>query len=224
MAYTAQTWTNDVSKLNATRMTVIETGISAIHNLVTAKGDVYTATASGTPARLAVGANNTVLVADSAQSTGNKWAQITNAMVDPAAAIDVSKLAGAFSTYTPTWTGTGGTPSLGNGTIAGRYIQIGKHIWVYIVFTWGSTTTANTATTWFFTLPVTAVSTATVMGHADAFDASGPARNAGRVTIASTTTIAPSSIAAPSANWGATSPMTWTTSDVLTMNLTYEAA
>lgn len=110
MAYTAQTWTNGVSKLNATRMTVIETGISDIHNLVNAKGDLYTATAADTPARLAVGANNTLLVADSAQSTGNKWAAITNAMVDAAAAIAVTKLAagtdGQYLTTsgtTPTW-------------------------------------------------------------------------------------------------------------------------
>jgi hypothetical protein len=92
MAYTPQTWTDGVSKLNATRMTVIETGISDIHNLVDAKGDLYTATAADTPARLAVGANDELLVADSAQSTGLKWANITNSMVDAAAAIAYSKL------------------------------------------------------------------------------------------------------------------------------------
>jgi hypothetical protein len=35
---------------------------------------VYAATAASTPARLAVGANNTVLTADSNYSTGLKWA------------------------------------------------------------------------------------------------------------------------------------------------------
>jgi len=40
----------------------------------TAKGDLFPATAADTVARLSVGANNTVLTADSAQATGMKWA------------------------------------------------------------------------------------------------------------------------------------------------------
>ena len=48
---------------------------NAIQNaIVDAKGDLIAATAADTPARLAVGANNTVLTADSAQATGLKWA------------------------------------------------------------------------------------------------------------------------------------------------------
>jgi hypothetical protein len=39
-----------------------------------AKGDLIVFTANDTPARLAVGANNTVLFADSLQATGAKWA------------------------------------------------------------------------------------------------------------------------------------------------------
>lgn len=48
--------------------------VANIDGLLTAKGDIYAATAAGTPARLGVGANDTVLTADSSTATGLKWA------------------------------------------------------------------------------------------------------------------------------------------------------
>jgi hypothetical protein len=48
---------------------------NAIQNaIVDAKGDLISATAADTPARLAVGTNGQVLTADSAEATGMKWA------------------------------------------------------------------------------------------------------------------------------------------------------
>jgi hypothetical protein len=54
------------------RLPSVEGGIQP--TIVDAKGDIIAATAADTPARLAVGANNTVLTADSSTSTGLKWA------------------------------------------------------------------------------------------------------------------------------------------------------
>lgn len=46
---------------------------------VTTKGDLIGATAANTFGRLAVGANNTVLLADSTQATGHRWGTLTSA-------------------------------------------------------------------------------------------------------------------------------------------------
>jgi hypothetical protein len=57
------------------RIPVIEGGIQP--TIFDAKADLLTATANDTPARLAVGANDTVLTADSSTATGLKWATPT---------------------------------------------------------------------------------------------------------------------------------------------------
>ena len=54
------------------RIPSIEGGIQP--TLLDAKGDLIAAVAADTPARLAVGANNTILTADSTTATGLKWA------------------------------------------------------------------------------------------------------------------------------------------------------
>jgi hypothetical protein len=54
------------------RIPSVEGGIQP--TIFDAKADLLTATAADTPARLAVGANGTVLTADSVETTGLKWA------------------------------------------------------------------------------------------------------------------------------------------------------
>lgn len=54
--------------------------------ILDAKGDLISATAADTPARLAVGSNGQVLTADSAEATGLKWAT-------PGGALDIAQIA-----------------------------------------------------------------------------------------------------------------------------------
>jgi hypothetical protein len=60
------------------RLPSVEGGIQP--TIVDAKGDIIAATAADTPARLAVGANDTVLTADSSTSTGLKWAAASSGL------------------------------------------------------------------------------------------------------------------------------------------------
>jgi hypothetical protein len=63
------------SNTNMDFVWVTQDDSNAIQNaIVDAKGDLITATAADTPARLAVGTNGQTLVADSTASTGLKWA------------------------------------------------------------------------------------------------------------------------------------------------------
>jgi hypothetical protein len=101
------------------RIPVIEGGIQP--TIFDAKADLLTATANDTPARLAVGANNAFLKADSTTATGLVW--------------DNS----AWTSYTPTI----GNGTLGNGTVTGFYKLIGKTCLWRAGFQLGSTSTVS---------------------------------------------------------------------------------
>ena len=69
--------------LTSSDLTSFETGSATADaaipkSTVTTKGDLIVATASSTVTRVAVGANNTVLTADSAMASGVKWAISTS--------------------------------------------------------------------------------------------------------------------------------------------------
>ena len=64
---------------------------------------------------------------------------------------------GKWQSYTVSWTAESTNPAIGNGTLAGRYVQIGKTVICSIALIMGSTTTYGSGN-WKFSLPVTAKS------------------------------------------------------------------
>ncbi|MFK0151207.1 hypothetical protein ACIQVK_03880 [Streptomyces sp. NPDC090493] len=61
---------------------------------------------------------------------------------------------GAWTTYTPTFGSTGTAPAVGNGTLNGQYMKIGRTVIMSLTFTIGSTTTFGSGNL-SFTLPAT---------------------------------------------------------------------
>jgi hypothetical protein len=178
---------------------------NAIQNsIVDAKGDLIAATANDTPARLAVGANNLYLVADSTAATGLKYE-------------------GAITSWTPTFTNL----TVGNGTLnAAEYQRIGNLVFCYIQFTMGSTSAVTGDV--HFTLPIGASKRGYQTGNAYYLDSGvqvlggsielvgGSSNGYFRATNSAGTWIA------PSYTFTATQPFAWTTNDVMQAYFYYE--
>lgn len=121
-----------------------------------------------------------------------------------------------WTAYTPTWTGTGGTPTLGNGTLAGVYMQWGDVLHVRVDLTWGSTTSAAGITVWRFSLPGSSVSSGLNVLSARVLDSSTNIdysctgfASAGATTIGATSS--------DTGNVGIAKPIAWATSDRITI-------
>jgi len=71
---TSSTSTTLAATANAVKTTYDLANAAVAKSIVDAKGDLIAATAADTVSRLAVGANGTVLTADSTEATGVKWA------------------------------------------------------------------------------------------------------------------------------------------------------
>jgi len=134
----------------------------------------------------------------------------------------------AWATYTPTWASDSGTPSIGNGSITGRYKQIGKTVFFNLKLTYGSTTTGGSGA-WMFGLPVTAYDpnyqfAVSILNNGAAWY--GAIANGNYKGSTSYFTVIHQNDTQTTV-WGgvsSTAPFTFGTSDTLTVSGSYEAA
>jgi hypothetical protein len=179
---------------------------NAIQNsIVDAKGDLISATANDTPARLAVGANNTFLRANSAEATGLEYA-------------------GTYTAFTPTYNNI----TIGNGTNTGRYLRIGNFVHVTQQLTFGSTTSVTGAVTSNFPFTASSALGDLNLGGITFLDA-GVKGYTGFAALASTVLfnllVSDSSTTyLGNVNMAPTVPHTWGNGDKIFINYVYEAA
>jgi hypothetical protein len=133
-----------------------------------------------------------------------------------------------WANYTPVWTGATTNPVLNDGSIAGRYKQIGKTVFVEFYLKAGASTTFGSGN-WSFTLPVTADSTHLLgasSGHISGLmwsqDASVPAAFSAQVVTAGATF----HIAGGDSTlfFDSATPFAWATNDNVRGSFFYEAA
>jgi hypothetical protein len=125
----------------------------------------------------------------------------------------------AWTTYAVVWAGAGTAVVLGNGTLVGKYRQEGKKVTVRIILTAGTTTTFGNS---FFTFTLPVASVADKQCGVAIFQDSGVLDRIGAVYTLSTTTITLVTSAGGVAT--NTAPHTWGNTDVMIIQITYEAA
>jgi hypothetical protein len=182
---------------------------NAIQNaIVDAKGDLIAASAADTPARLAVGANDTMLVGDSTAATGLSYK--SSATLYP------------WSTWTPTIAGA----TVGNSTIVARFQRIGKTVHLSFGFTLGST--GSITGRFNFSMPSSSTHIRPCSVYMNLSGASFATPAFGLLGISGnllyTDAIFTNATYATGGATSSTAPFTWTTGSEIVVFATYEEA
>ena len=125
------------------------------------------------------------------------------------------------TSYTPTWGNTGTANTLGNATISGEYLQMGKIAFFTMSFVFGSTSVAGSGT-FTFTTPVTSTGSLGA-GAIDVLLADSSAgiyyRGAGASVSSTVFSVLATNSATPTQLTGviSTVPFTWATGDSVTV-------
>jgi hypothetical protein len=135
----------------------------------------------------------------------------------------------AWTAYTPTITADGGGFALNNGTLTGRYKQVGKTVFFKLKFVFGSTTSAGTGH-WNFSLPVTAYDanftfSAAILDDGNAwYGGIGNGNYTGSTSSFAVIIPGTSSSVTTWASVGNGGPFIWGTADNITISGSYETA
>ena len=135
----------------------------------------------------------------------------------------------AWTAYTPTISADGGGFALNNGTLTGRYKQIGKTVFFKLKFVFGSTTNAGSGH-WNFSLPVTAYDSdftfsASILDSGVAwYGGIGNGNYTGSTTTFAVNVTSPNAAVATWVVVGNGGPFSWGAADNITITGSYEAA
>lgn len=136
--------------------------------------------------------------------------------------------------YTPTWTQSGGSPAVGNGSLQGSYCRVGDLVHVVVRLLVGATTNKGTGTSpWLFSLPpglpgdTTKTALANAGTTANLFNAVqnsvAGAITYGRCVMTTQTSglDAVQFVTSAGANVHTTAPVSWATNDILQFSISY---
>jgi hypothetical protein len=128
---------------------------------------------------------------------------------------------GSWFEYTPTWTGSVTNPTIGNGSISGRYRRMGNSCLTQIKISIGSTTSVGSGS-YSLSFPITPVgATLFAVGSAVFYDDSGAVIYHGSAWAISSTDIAVYVSETSSRRWTNSVPVTPATNDVMALSLEY---
>jgi hypothetical protein len=124
-----------------------------------------------------------------------------------------------WTAYTPAWTASVG-PTLGNGTLVGRYSRRGNLVTAALRLTWGSTTAAGTGA-WYFSLPAIPSTALPQVGQALVFDSGTGFLVGAAQTLQDGTARMQVLTHSAAAAAGPGVPITWATGDEVRVTITY---
>ncbi|MEV8548309.1 hypothetical protein AB0L04_00440 [Streptomyces glaucescens] len=149
---------------------------------------------------------------------------VTAALLNQEVRDQFNSFFGAWTSYTPTWAGATTNPTLGNGTLTGRYMKVGRTVTAEIKLTTGSTSTYGSGI-WRWSLPAAAASAHDAVGTAFVGDASA-GYSIGVAYVSASNTDVTVYVGSPTAGAAVSGshPQTFAAGDRVWITVQYEAA